>query len=164
MIAFDVFLLTGAIALLCVAHWRAGVIATLAMGFALDPLRKLVPGEPLYLSVMVFVLVAATLAGMRVRGVRLSLDPIFAWSGSLRVPLLLFVLLVVFQSIAALLRTGSLPIALIGLIAYLAPIPGVLIGVSYAKRTGDVRRLVTWYVGCVAVMAVGIYLSRAGYE
>ena len=164
MIAFDVFLITGAVVLLCLAHWRAGVLAVLVMGFALDPMRKLVPGEPLYLSVLVFVLVAATMLGMRFRGVGLSLKPIFAWSSALRVPLLLFVLLIVFQSIAAYLRTGSVPIALIGLVAYLAPIPGILVGTAYARSTLDVKKVVTWYAVGVGIMTTGVYLSRAGYD
>ncbi|HET9334701.1 MAG TPA: hypothetical protein VFQ21_14085 [Gemmatimonadota bacterium] len=164
MIAFDVFLIAGAVVLLCLAHWRAGVLAILVMGFALDPMRKLVPGEPLFFSVLVFVVVAATMIGMRVRGVRLSLKPILTWNPTLRVPLLLFVLLVVFQSLAAFLRTGSAPIAVIGLVAYLAPIPGVLIGYSYARSTADVKRVVMWYVVGVAIMTTGIYLSRSGYE
>ncbi|HEU4464663.1 MAG TPA: hypothetical protein VFS53_06420 [Gemmatimonadota bacterium] len=164
MIAFDVFLVTGAVVLLCLAHWRAGVLAILVMGFALDPMRKLVAGEPLYFSVLVFVLVAATMVGMRIRGVRLSLKPILAWNPTLRVPLLLFVLLIVFQSVAAYLRTRSAPIAVIGLVAYLAPIPGVLVGYSYARTTADVKKVVTWYVVGVAIMTTGIYLSRAGYE
>lgn len=164
MIAFDVFLITGALVLLCLAHWRVGVLAVLVMGFALDPMRKLVPGEPLYLSVLVFVLVAATMVGMRLRGVGLSLKPIFAWNSVLRVPLLLFVLLVGFQSVATYLRTGSAPIALIGLVAYLAPIPGVLVGTAYARSTADVKKVVSWYLVGVGVMTTGIYLSRAGYD
>ena len=78
MIAWDIVLITGALALVCVAHWRAGVIVTLLFGLGLDPLRKLVPGEPLFLSVLVFALVGATLLGARLRGVQLTLRPLFA--------------------------------------------------------------------------------------
>ncbi|HEY7472629.1 MAG TPA: hypothetical protein VIE68_09820 [Gemmatimonadota bacterium] len=164
MITYDVLVITGATVLLCVAHWRAGVIATLILGLALDPMRKLVVGEPLYLSGLVFVLVGATLIGLRLRGVSLSPRPIFAWSSAFRVPLILFLLLVLFQSVAAITRSGSWVIGLIGLVAYLAPIPGVLIGFAYARSTTEVRKLVRWYIGAVIVMAVGIYLSRAGYD
>lgn len=164
MIAYDVLLITGATILLCLAHWRAGVLATLVIGFALDPMRKLVAGEPLYFSVLVFVLVGATMLGLRVRGISLSPRPIFAWSSVLRVPSLLFLLLVVVQCVAAVARSGSWIIGAIGLIAYLAPIPGVLIGFAYARSTQEVRKLVHWYVGAVVVMTVGIYLSRAGYD
>lgn len=164
MIEFDVFLITGAVALLCLADWRAGVLATLSIGLALDPMRKLVPGEPLYFSGLVYVLVAATLAGMRLRGIPITLRPILAWSPVLRVPLLLFLLLVVVQSAAAYARTGSPVIAIIGLIAYMAPLPGVLLGYAWSRSTADVTRAVRWYVGCVAVMAAGIYLARVGYD
>lgn len=164
MIAFDVFLITGAVVLLCIVNWRAGVLATFALGFALDPMRKLVEGEPLYFSALVLLLVAATLIGSRVRKIPISLLPIFAWNSALRVPLILFLLLVVIQSAAAYAKTGNTLIALIGLMAYLAPIPGVLLGFAYARSTEDVTKAVRWYVACVAVMAAGIYLSRVGYD
>jgi hypothetical protein len=164
MIAADVFVITGALALLCLARWRVGILVTLLFGFGLDAMRKLVPGEPLYFSVLVFVLVAATLLGARRRGISLTLRPIFARGSVLRVPLILFLLLIAIQSVAGFARTGSPFIALIGLVAYLAPIPGVVLGYAYARRTSDVRKLMRWYVGGVAVMAAGIYLARAGYD
>lgn len=164
MIAWDIVLITGALALVCVAHWRAGVIVTLLFGLGLDPLRKLVPGEPLFLSVLVFALVGATLLGARLRGVRLTLRPLFARGSLLRAPLILFLALVGIQSLAALAGTGSVAIAAIGIVAYLAPIPGVLLGLAYTRTTRNVRKLVHWYLIGVAVMAAGIYLARAGYD
>ena len=58
----------------------------------------------------------------------------------------------------------ALPLALIGLVAYLAPIPGVLVGTAYARSTLDVKKVVTWYVVGVGIMTTGVYLSRAGYD
>ena len=164
MIAWDVVVVAVALGLVCVAHWRAGVIVTLLFGLALDPMRKLVPEEPLYLSVLVFALVGATLLGARLRGVPLTLRPLFARGSVIRVPLILFLLLVGIQSVAALANTGSPVIAAIGLVAYLGPIPGVLLGLAYARTTRDLRKLVRWYLIGVTIMAAGIYLARAGYD
>ena len=164
MIAWDVLVVAGALALVCIAHWRAGVIVTLLFGLALDAMRKVVPGEPLWLNLLVFALVGATLLGARLRGVRLTLRPLFARGSVLRVPLILFLLLVGIQSLAAFAKTGSPAIAGIGLVAYLAPIPGVLLGLAYARTTQDLRKLVRWYLLGVTLMAVGIYLARAGYD
>ena len=164
MIAMDVLVVTGALALVCIAHWRAGVVLTLLFGLALDAVRKVVPGEPLWLNLLVFALVGATLLGARLRGVPLTLRPLFARGSVLRVPLILFLLLVGIQSIAALAKTGSPAIAVIGLVAYLAPIPGVLLGLAYVRTTRDLRRLVRWYLLGVTIMAAGIYLARAGYD
>lgn len=164
MIAWDVILVAGALALVCIAHWRAGVILTLLFGLALDPMRKLVPDEPIYLSALVFALVGATLLGARLRGVPLTLRPLFARGSVLRVPLILFLLLVGIQSVAAFANTGSPVIAVIGLVAYLGPIPGVLLGLAYVRTTRDLRKLVRWYLIGVTVMAAGIYLARAGYD
>jgi hypothetical protein len=164
VIAWDVLVLAGVLAVLCVAHWRAGVIVTLLFGLALDPLRKLVPEEPLYLSVLVFALVGATLLGARLRGAPLTLRPLFARGSVVRVPLILFLLLVGIQSVAAFANTGSPVIAAIGLVAYLGPIPGILLGFAYARSTADLRRFVRWYLVGVTIMAAGIYLARAGYD
>ncbi|HJU87239.1 MAG TPA: hypothetical protein VJ788_07735, partial [Gemmatimonadota bacterium] len=107
MIAWDVLVVAGTLALVCAVHWRAGVVVTLLFGLALDAMRKLVPGEPLWLNVLVFALVGATLLGARLRGVPLTLRPLFARGSVLRVPLILFLLLVGIQSVAAVAKTGS---------------------------------------------------------
>lgn len=148
----------------CVADWRKGLYVCLVVGFAQDPLRKLVPGEPVELTLLVAVFMAATLVGMRLKGVPLRFAPIHAWSGGLRTPLVLFVTLVLLQSAAAYLRTGSPIISGIGLLAYLSPLPAVLLGYHMSRTEGDVMRFMRVYVALSIVMASGIYLSYLGVE
>ncbi len=140
------------------------MLISLVVGFLADPVRKIVIGEPIYLSVIVIVPVIATMIGVRRHGHRLSLRPIYRWNPVLRVPLTIFVLLVLLQSVNALLTTGSPMIPVIGILAYLAPIPGIMIGYHYANDLTRPRRFLRWYVGLVATFAVGILLARQGFQ
>src|SRR6185503_9448875 len=43
--------------------WRAGVIACVPVGFLADPMRKLVPGEPVILVIVVGIVFGGALVG-----------------------------------------------------------------------------------------------------
>ncbi|HKV38505.1 MAG TPA: hypothetical protein VJX67_04765 [Blastocatellia bacterium] len=148
----------------CAANWRAGFIVTMIAGFLADPFRKIVPNEPVYLSAAVGVFVAATCIGAYMRGVRLSFRPIHSWNKSLRTPTGLFVALVVLQSLLAFARTGSPMVAVIGLLAYLSPLPAILLGYNFTRTERDPILYMKLYLVLVLVMSSGIFLSYSGYE
>lgn len=145
-------------------RWRFGVAGTLALGFLIDPLRKLVEGGPVWLSALVVLPVLGTLLGAARSGVRLSLRRAFGLTSALYVPSVLFLLLVVAQSFNAYARTGSPVIAAIGLLAYLSPLPGILLGFYYARGTADVSRVFKVYVGLTLFMTLGVYLAVLGFS
>src|SRR5690349_16217372 len=113
----EVFFILGIGLLLCFLDWRLGVSISLVAGFLQDVLRKMLPGEPVYLTVMVGAFVVMTCIGAYRRGVPLNFKLIHAWNHSLRLPINLFIVLVIVQSGIAFIRTGSAVIAGIGLIA-----------------------------------------------
>src|SRR5215469_12786920 len=110
---------------ICFSNWRAGVMVCLVAGFLMDPIRKTVPGQPVYLTGLVGVLLLATAASAMARGVSPSFRAIHRWNPSLRLPLRIFFILVVVESGITLARTGSIALSAIGLIAYFAPVPAV---------------------------------------
>jgi hypothetical protein len=146
------------------SSWRAGFAICLLAGFLQDTIRKVMPGEPVYFTIMIGVFIAATFAGAYLRGVRLNARAIHQWNPGLRTPLMLFLLLVLLQSAAALLRTGNPIIAGIGMIAYLGPLPAVLLGYRFARGKHDVVRFIKTYSIISLCMLSGIYLSYMGYE
>src|SRR5262245_57809278 len=103
---------------LCFANWRVGVLICIFVGFMQDPLRKLVPGEPVFLTAMVGAPLLATIIGAHQRKIRLSFRPLHAWNDVLRKPLKFFVLFVLLQSCAGFIRTGSPIVAGIGVLSY----------------------------------------------
>ncbi|MGH9761647.1 MAG: hypothetical protein ACREDR_19250 [Blastocatellia bacterium] len=149
---------------ICLADWRIGVFVCVVAGFLLDPIRKLMPGEPVYLTALVGVFVAATCLGAFLRGVRFSFRPIHRWNGSLRAPMAVFVGFVILQSGIAYLKTSSPVVPVIGLLAYLSPLPAILVGYYFPKSQEGIIKFIVIYLAISAVMVSGIYLSYAGYD
>lgn len=148
----------------CYFYWRAGIFICIAVGFLQDPIRKLVPDEPVYYSVMIVVFVAATLLGVYRSGIRFTFAPIHSWNKVLRLPLNLFIGLVVVQSLMAYFKTNSPIIAGIGLMAYLMPMPAILLGYQFGKNEKNIINFARVYLIISLVMISGVYLSYFGYE
>ena len=149
---------------LCFANWRIGVFICIVIGFLQDPLRKLIPGEPIYFTAMVGAPLAMTLVGARLRNVRLSFRPMHSWNDVLRTPLRCFVALVLVQSAAAFIKTGSPAVAGIGALSYLAPLPAILLGYQFSRNEQTVVKVTKVYLLVGVPMVLGVYLSYAGFD
>ena len=93
---------------------NVGIYATLVIGFLQEPLRKLVPNEPVYVTVLVAVFALVTFVGGKMQRVMLRLDTVPEWNSRLRNISVVFLFLVIFQCMAAFAYTGSLILAGIG--------------------------------------------------
>src|SRR6185503_6298317 len=147
---------------LCLANWRTGVLACLVVGFLQDPLRKLVPGEPVVFTVLVGGPLVITLLGAYLRKVPLSFKPLNAWNDVLRRPIRCFLLMVFLQSGAAFFKTGSAIVAGIGALSYLAPLPAILLGYYFCRTDRDIAKIIKVYLILSVVMTLSVYLSYAG--
>jgi hypothetical protein len=164
MTDFEVYGLLAVAMAICFANWRTGVFICFVVGFLQDPVRKLMPGEPVFMTALVGAPLAMTVLGAHLRHVRISFKPIHAWNKALRIPLGLFVLLVLAQTVVGFINTGSAIIAGIGLVAYLAPLPAILLGYQFSRSTRDPIQLLKFYLGGSCLMLSGIYLSYFGYN
>jgi hypothetical protein len=147
------------VAILCFLDLRLGMVLTVLAGFLQDPLRKIVEEAPVYYSALVILFAAATLAGAVLAGAIRPFAAIPGWRAQLRIPILLFVLFVVAQSIASLVYSGSVFLAGIGLVVYLAPFPALLLSYSYASSAGRMHAFFWLYVAASAAMVSGVYLT-----
>jgi hypothetical protein len=161
---FEVYGLVAVAMVLCFANWRIGVLVCVVVGFLQDPLRKLVPGEPIIFTALVAAPLAMTLLGAHLRKVRISFRAVHQWNSALRRPLNLFILLVGIQCCAAIFKTGNFTIAGIGALSYLAPLPAILLGFYYSRREQDLKTFMSMYLLVGVVMVAGIYLSYAGLD
>jgi hypothetical protein len=161
---FEIYGLLVVAMAVCFANWRTGVFICFLVGFLQDPVRKLMPGEPVFMTALVGVPLAMTLLGAHLRRVRISFKPIHSWNKALRIPLALFVLLVLVQTIVGFINTGSAIIAGIGLLAYLAPLPAILLGYQFSRSARDIIKLIKFYVLGSILIVSGIYLSYLGYD
>lgn len=155
--------LTLGVSVFFLLSWRIGVLGTIIFGFLMDPVRKLVPEEPVYLSALVVLPIVATFLGAWRSGARLSPRRIFGMHSPLVLPLVLFFVLVLIQTMNSLFRTGSLAIAMIGFLAYFAPMTGLVLGYNFPTGTSEMSRLFRIYIVCTIVMAAGIYMVKLGY-
>jgi hypothetical protein len=149
---------------ICVANWRLGFLICIIVGCLQDPIRKIVPGEPVYFTSAILIYVAATCLGAYLAGRRFSLRPIHAWNNSLKNPLMLFMALVVIQSVVTFIKFGSPILATIGFAAYVTPVPGILLGYHFARREQETYRFMKVYLALNVIMVAGVYLSYFGYD
>lgn len=148
----------------CVFDWRKGLLVSILMGFLQDPVRKLIPDTPIYLTVLVVICLGMTYLGTIVRGLRIRLAPLLQFDRGLALPLYGFMALVILQSIVAVVRTGSPVVGLIGVLAYLTPVPCILLGYYFARTQRDITKVLAFYAIAAMMMASGIFLSYLGVE
>jgi hypothetical protein len=156
-----VLALASAIAL---TDWRKGLLLCLAVGFLQDPLRKLWPGEPVYLTALVGIVLVIAAAGAAARGELLTIKTTTEWRIFLWLPITAFGLVVLLQAARTVTEYQSITLAVLGLIGYLAPLAAAALGYSFARNPAMLKI----FLGCYAVLSVaaatGVYLAFLGYD
>ncbi|TFH42245.1 MAG: hypothetical protein E4H01_13780, partial [Lysobacterales bacterium] len=149
---------------LCVADWRSGMLVCVVVGFLSDIVRKVVPEQPVYFVVVVGVFVAAVAVGFIRKHGLVDFTKIRLFRGPVRLPLILFLLWLAFQSAVSYHLYGSIALIGVGLLTYLAPLPGFLVAYYYGLRIQSSLRFVKFYTFCALLMLSGIILSYSGFE
>lgn len=158
-----------AVALLIgLAEWRWGVLMVAVAGVGQEVVRKLVPGAPVSVVLLVGVCFMASLAGKFMRHGSLGAADLLGQFRDLRAPLFLTALLLAGQFLATLVRFQNLPLLGIGAISYVFPLLAILLGRAYALSgaggVGPVRAYLLLYIGVVTLGASGILLSFLGWD
>ena len=161
---YTLAIIAGVGLVLCIANWRIGFMLCLLVGCLQDPIRKLVPGEPIYITSAIIIYVAATCLGAYLKGARFSLRQIHSWNSSIRAPLTFFFVLVVIQSFVTFIRFDSPILAAIGFLAYVTPVPGILLGYHFARSEQDTYRFIRVYLFLTVLMISGVYFAYLGFE
>ena len=150
-------------ALVAMRDWRAGMLAAIFVGFLADPIRKMLPGEPVVMVVAVgLVFGIAALAFLTRHG----LAPVrnLALLRAASRPLELFVLWAVIAGLATLVRHQSPALAGIGLMSYMAPLPALVLAYYFGRDLRLARRWILCYVALCVAMHTGTYLDFLGVE
>jgi hypothetical protein len=146
--------------------WRKGLFVTIAVAMLQDPLRKITPGQPTYFIVLVGAVFGALWLGAFLRGTPVNPNRIVGWKRNVGAPLVLFLFLMAVQSVNSYARFDNVMLPAIGMLSYLTPFLALTIGYQFAVRRGTERFLLwlRFYVVCVLVMLVSVYLQYAGFE
>jgi len=154
------------IAVLAFVNWRKGLTLCVFIAILQDPIRKLTIGEPAYFVVLVGVVFIAAVFGAMQNGIRLTPNVIQGWKAYMGKPFSLYLLLVGLQAVHSFVRFGSLSLTGIGLMAYLAPIPAIVLAYQFAIRKGlkGIRGMMWFYTLMVMASLSGVYLEFIGVD
>ena len=146
------------------SDWRRAVLLAVMVGFAQDVVRKLTPGEPVYMVVLFAVVFGVAALGLLMRGGHLALGGLMQVHPRTRVPILLFIWIVLIQVAMTLVNFGSPMLAGIGAMAYLLPLAALSVSLYYASDDDALRRLFLTYIAMSVIFSAGIYLNVLGYQ
>ena len=166
MIEYLVIIATGIACLVTLYRWQLGVWLVVLTGYLQDPIRKLVPGEPVYLVMLCAAVFAALLLGLLFRRYRFDVTRVPGWRPTVSTALLILILLVSLQLVLAYANSGSLIVVMLGALTYYMPILAILAGFYYAIRVGEngIVWFMVFYCTLCILFTAGIYLEYLGLQ
>ncbi len=150
--------------ILCFNSIRATVFIVIAVGMIQDPIRKLVPEEPVFFVVMVGIFFATGMIGAMLRNGTRYFVPLLGFNNLLYYPIMSFLIILLIQTFATIIRYDQVVLAVVGLSGYLAPLLALPLAYSYVNTLEDVKRLLAAYIGFNCFVALGVYLSFLGVD
>lgn len=153
-------------AFLALSNWRLGVFCCIAVALLQDPIRKVTPGTPPFLTAAFIPIYAAMFAGLMASERTNPLGLLRRTLPRVETPLVLFTLALM-ASFAQSLSThaATTGAAALGLFSYLGAFPAVLLGYRYLRRGFDeLDSVLIWFVVLTTVMLIGVPLEAANFK
>jgi len=152
--------------LLALNNWRVGFSLIVLTGLLQDPLRKLVPDQPVYFVMFAAVIFVSAYLGALKSGARLSPSAIPGWNISLAKPFNVFLVLVTLQAAHSLVRFSSPLMTAIGLVVWLAPVAAIMLSYQFCIRRGmaGVRSWMSFYCTTSILFLGSVYIQSAGAD
>ncbi len=147
-------------------NWRLGVYAAVAMAFLQDPLRKITPDQPAYFILFAAIVFGTAMARAMTTGMSLTFRSIPFWSNYMRTPFGLFLMVLLLQAAHSLVRFGNPLVPTLGLIEYMAPFAGMILGYRFAVTGGvpRIRRFLWFYLAFALVALCTVGLEASGLD
>lgn len=139
-------------------------VFVLLIGFLQDPARKLMPGEPVQMTILVGVVVFAILVRQILMQHRSMVTPFTSWGSSLSAPLTMYLSIVMLQAIHSLVKFQSLLLTGLGAIFYIAPLIAIVVGYRIFSGFSSVRVFLLTYSVFATFVGLTILLSYSGVE
>lgn len=144
--------------------WRRGLFLCIAVGFAQDPIRKLLPGSPVAAVVAVVAVFGASVIGLMFRSRGLGLKVFLTWNRRLATPLVVFTVLAVIQSVRSFFQYGNPVLSGLGLLAYLSPTMAILVFFKFGENFETVEKWLKVYVAAALLLAFSVMADFLGFE
>jgi len=118
----------------------------------------------MYMIILVGVVFAAGTAGFIAQRGFKTITEIQMWTPRFKAPIMLFIMLLLFQSIYSYLSYNNIIIVGIGLMSYLAPMFAIAISYFAISDSSEFRRTLWIYCIFALLLAASVYLSFSGNE
>lgn len=150
---------------LAMSNWRYGWLAAVVCGVLQDPVRKLTPGTPAYLSMSIVAVYAVVLfaALSSLQRNRADFSRRFP---NLYSTLALFGVMLLFAAANGLATFGLAHwrVPALSLLIYLLPIPAVLLGYSWLTREEQIVSFFKFYAVLTSVSMIGTLLEYLRFQ
>jgi hypothetical protein len=146
-------------------NWRRAWLLVLVCGVVQDPVRKLTPGSPVWISFVVVGLYAAILfaarrtllAYLREFGRRFPVvETVFT--------IFLFTLLLAASNGIFSFGVANWKVPLVSFVTYLVPLTAILLGYAWLQREETMYRFFAIYAGLTSIAMIGSMLEYLRYE
>ena len=145
-------------------NWRWGIYLIILAGFIQDPVRKIMPDQPVYFSVIVIIVFSICLGlsfainnNWRIRHITLE-------NPKLEFCLLLYLSYILFSSVFSFFSYGNILVALLGISIYFSPLFSALYANMVFDKYQHISNFVSFYLVCITVTIISIWLSVFGYD
>jgi len=160
MITIAFFAFVALAALVALTDWQRGWLLVLVVGVLQDPVRKLTPGAPIYVTFSVLVVVAAMMFASHVR-VTLNLREFTRRFASISQATMLVLIMLVIAAINGILTFGlaAWKAPVLSFAIYTAPVAAVLFGYTWLTREEMAYRFMSFYSVITSIALVGSVLE-----
>jgi len=146
------------------ASWRGLILLIIPIGFVQEPIRKLIPEQPVAVQLAVVAVFALALVLAVTRLGMPTLRPLSGQNANTRKVILLFICLVLAHSLHSFIRFQTLFVPLIGILSYLLPIPALWLAYVYVRNVSDIRRFLVLYAAAAVPMILSVLASYKGVD
>lgn len=145
--------------------WQNGLLVTLLIGFAQDPIRKLAPNQPaFYVGFVLIAFLATAFVLLQRRGGRFDLQYMFLTSPSLSFWLSCFIVLIFLQALNGLLLWDIPVRVIIGVGFYLSPLLGLWLGFHLGLNPRLLIKSLYLYISLASAFAITAFLDYRGID
>lgn len=163
-------LVIGFFILLALACFRgltsdAGVLRfVILIGFCQDPVRKIIAGEPVVMTIMVGFVLACMALRLLLDPQKKLFEPFNAWSGDVAAPLNVYLCILFLQGVHSFVRYGSPILTGLGAIFYLAPLIAIVVGYFQFNQFKAVQRFLFVFCALGFIVCLSVLASYLGVE
>ncbi len=142
-----------------------GVVTfVLAIGFLQDPVRKVLAGEPVIMTIMVGLVVASMALRLVLINPRAIAEPFARWTDDVAPSVTIFLLVIGLQGVHSLVRYGSPVLTGLGAIFYVAPLVAIVVAYAHFHRFELVRNFMFAFCVLAVAVSLSVVYSYSGGE